>query len=97
MKRRKSAVLCDHANEVPAVCKCPSDCYCKSHTCKPKAGTADPERYTVPTLKAFFKRVARLTLDHKICNDRAVVYAIDLDDALKKVDPKWLEHLHEED
>ncbi len=29
-----SAMLCDHANEVPAVCKCNSDCYCKTHTCR---------------------------------------------------------------
>ena len=28
-------VLCEHANEVPAQCPCPSECYCKSHTCRP--------------------------------------------------------------
>jgi hypothetical protein len=27
------AVLCEHANEVPAVCPCPETCYCKTHTC----------------------------------------------------------------
>lgn len=26
--------LCVHANEVPHVCPCPSNCYCKSNTCK---------------------------------------------------------------
>lgn len=30
------AELCDHANEVPAVCTCSDNCYCKSHTCKKK-------------------------------------------------------------
>ena len=29
-----NSMLCDHANEVPAVCKCKSDCYCKTHTCR---------------------------------------------------------------
>ena len=31
-----SAVLCEHANEVPGECKCSDNCYCKTHTCKPK-------------------------------------------------------------
>ncbi len=31
----KSAMSCDHANEVPAFCTCVDDCYCKEHTCKP--------------------------------------------------------------
>lgn len=30
----KSAMFCDHANEVPARCPCYADCYCKQHTCK---------------------------------------------------------------
>lgn len=29
----KSAMHCEHANEVPSVCPCPRDCYCKGHTC----------------------------------------------------------------
>lgn len=29
-----SAIYCDHANEMPAQCPCPDDCYCKSHSCK---------------------------------------------------------------
>jgi len=28
-----SAIFCEHANEVPNVCPCPADCYCKTHTC----------------------------------------------------------------
>lgn len=28
------AVYCEHANENPALCQCPADCYCKTHTCK---------------------------------------------------------------
>lgn len=29
--------FCEHANEVPQMCPCKPDCYCKSHTCKNKA------------------------------------------------------------
>jgi len=35
-KQEKSAVMCEHANEVPGKCNCPNDCYCKSLTCKSK-------------------------------------------------------------
>jgi len=28
------SVLCEHANENPASCHCPSDCYCQTWTCK---------------------------------------------------------------
>lgn len=31
-----SPLYCDHANEMPAACPCPEDCYCKSHSCKKK-------------------------------------------------------------
>lgn len=27
---RKSPILCNHANEVPAVCPCLTDCWCKN-------------------------------------------------------------------
>lgn len=30
----KSAILCEHANEMPNVCPCDADCYCKAHSCK---------------------------------------------------------------
>lgn len=29
-----SPIFCEHANEVPLICNCPVDCYCKQHTCK---------------------------------------------------------------
>lgn len=29
-----SAMFCEHANECPLTCPCPSGCYCKTHTCK---------------------------------------------------------------
>ncbi len=32
-----SALHCEHANEVPHVCPCVLNCYCKEHTCKPGA------------------------------------------------------------
>ncbi len=30
------AMLCEHANEVPGICNCAQNCYCKEHTCKDK-------------------------------------------------------------
>lgn len=27
-------MFCEHANEVPMGCPCPSNCYCKTHTCR---------------------------------------------------------------
>lgn len=35
-QKSNSCILCNHANEVPMSCDCSPDCYCKSHTCKPK-------------------------------------------------------------
>lgn len=35
----KDPGLCEHANENPHVCRCPSDCYCQVNTCKDR----DPE------------------------------------------------------
>jgi hypothetical protein len=32
--RSSTPVFCEHANEVPHVCPCDADCYCKDHTCK---------------------------------------------------------------
>lgn len=32
----KSALFCGHANEMPNVCPCKEDCYCKEHSCRPK-------------------------------------------------------------
>lgn len=32
--------LCEHANECPAECRCPPDCYCKGKTCR----ESDPAR-----------------------------------------------------
>lgn len=34
--KSQDSIMCDHANEVPHVCKCGKDCYCKKHTCKTK-------------------------------------------------------------
>jgi len=36
MKKKRSPLSCEHANEVPAKCSCAADCYCKKHTCKNK-------------------------------------------------------------
>jgi len=33
----RSAMMCDHANEVPIGCPCATNCYCKSHTCASRA------------------------------------------------------------
>lgn len=37
-----SAMLCEHANEVPQICPCRFLCYCKSHTCRLPGGAGDP-------------------------------------------------------
>lgn len=34
MQVEQSAMTCEHANEVPAVCPCSEGCYCKANTCK---------------------------------------------------------------
>ena len=34
-KPKAISFACEHANEVPNICPCPSTCYCKKHTCKP--------------------------------------------------------------
>ena len=31
----KSPICCNHANEVPMHCTCPSNCYCKENLCQP--------------------------------------------------------------
>ncbi len=29
-----SPIFCEHANEIPACCPCPDDCYCKQYSCR---------------------------------------------------------------
>jgi hypothetical protein len=36
--------FCDHANENPMICRCPENCYCKTHTCKVTKEPTDEER-----------------------------------------------------
>lgn len=38
----KSPLLCEHANENPAICECPPDCYCKSRTCAQRSVPKPP-------------------------------------------------------
>ena len=37
----KSPIFCEHANEMPAICTCDDDCYCKEHSCKQRKQTAE--------------------------------------------------------
>ena len=30
----QSPISCNHANEMPVICPCDDDCYCKEHSCK---------------------------------------------------------------
>lgn len=39
MDNSTSALYCEHANEVPMICKCDDSCYCKQHSCKERTGT----------------------------------------------------------
>lgn len=34
MTTSKSAIMCNHANEMPVECPCDDDCYCKEHSCR---------------------------------------------------------------
>jgi hypothetical protein len=45
--------------------------------------------HDVEKLEAFFKEVAKLTLDHDVVDDHAVIYASRLGAALEKVDFEW--------
>lgn len=38
IRRERSAMSCEHANENPAGCRFEPDCYCKFHTCKKRSG-----------------------------------------------------------
>jgi len=33
-RETNNPILCEHANEVPVLCHCGPDCYCKTHTCR---------------------------------------------------------------
>lgn len=33
-RRSESPIFCEHANEMPGTCPCPSDCYCKFNSCR---------------------------------------------------------------
>jgi hypothetical protein len=33
----KTEMMCEHANESPSMCPCPSDCYCRAHHCAGRA------------------------------------------------------------
>lgn len=41
------------------------------------------------TLRAFYKAVAKLTVNHNCIDDSAVVFPCDLDKELNKVNPNW--------
>lgn len=46
LKRKVLAFECQHANEVPRVCTCPKDCYCKTEgNCgKPRPKKEKPDK-----------------------------------------------------
>jgi len=48
--------FCEHANEVPAVCPCEPDCYCKSHTCKSAISHVPSDRVDWNLIEAVFHR-----------------------------------------
>lgn len=43
LENKGLAVMCEHANEVPNFCSCDKDCYCKTHTCKPRGHNTKSE------------------------------------------------------
>jgi len=54
-----NALMCEHANEVPVVCTCPQDCYCRTHTCKLRSREGDQPLPTVNTHPAIQDLVIR--------------------------------------
>ena len=57
MKKQTKSIMCEHANEVPAVCKCDKDCYCKDHTCKKTKKIKEiikADKFRVKRLRAHF-------------------------------------------
>lgn len=50
----RSALECEHANETPGTCPCPSNCYCKANACRNPARLAlhPPQRAEPPKTEA---------------------------------------------
>lgn len=53
-REQGSAILCQHANEVPHKCSCDDNCYCKSNTCKPPSGKTLSLEKAVEALQALY-------------------------------------------
>lgn len=49
----------------------------------------NPPKSRLELLEVFFLEICRLTVDHDVINDHAVVYPRDLGDALMRVDKEW--------
>lgn len=62
-----------------------------ARACARASGCGDLEK-----LQAFFVEVARLTSEHDVLGDSAVVYPRNLGDALAKVDPDWWKNTTQE-
>jgi len=46
---------------------------------------------TLKEYEQFFKKIAKLTLDHGVINDTACITAAKLGEALETIDEKWYE------
>lgn len=64
----KSAMFCEHANEVPLACPCKDDCYCKTHTCFKEKKMAGKE--TWPTVDYFAMEMKKKLDENKEKGDR---------------------------
>lgn len=57
----KSAITCDHANEVPYKCSCINGCYCKDNTCNSISANPEYEKprkyYLITHLKDMRRRI----------------------------------------
>lgn len=49
--KQLSAMYCEHANEMPASCPCPEDCYCKSHSCRRREASVKDTVYEIRCFK----------------------------------------------
>lgn len=50
---------------------------------------------TYEQLEAFYREVAKLTLNHDVQGDSAVVFPSKLGDALERVSPNWWKDIEE--
>lgn len=78
----KSALFCEHANEMPMSCSCEEDCYCKFHSCRIKS--------IIKNLPSYFYEKLNNTIEEKINSNTYFQKIIDLLENLSEKDEELL-------